>query len=245
MVPRPASWAGVSDPGSSTRASGLPPVCRISRSRTSSATGTPARSLSIAAAAAASMPPTTSSGNSSLSKRRTSPSRAANSSATRSGPSLRATKSIAAVEASSNQCASSTTHRTGNSSAASASRLRVARKTRNRSPAVVSVSPNAARSAVACRAGRCSTCLITGRSNRCSAAKGNGDSDSMPWVRRIRMSGSPSDPARFTRSVSSADFPTPGCPRTTGEPPREPRAASRRAASRSCSRSRPCSTPAA
>ena len=124
----------MSDPGSSTRASGLPPVCLISRSRTSSATGTPPRSVSNAAAAAASMPPTTSSGNSPLSNRRTSPSRAANSSATRSGPSLRATKSNAAVEASSSQCASSMTHSTGDSSAASASRLSVARKTRNRSP---------------------------------------------------------------------------------------------------------------
>ncbi len=38
------------------------------------------------------------------------------------------------------------------------------------------------------------------------------------------MPGSPSDPARFTRSVSSAVFPTPGCPRTTNEPPRELRA---------------------
>ena len=38
------------------------------------------------------------------------------------------------------------------------------------------------------------------------------------------MPGPTSEPARSIRSASSADFPTPGCPRTTNAPPRELRA---------------------
>ena len=174
---------------------------------------------------------------------RTSPVRAANTSATRSTCSRRATNSSAAAEASSSQCASSTTATTGRVSAASASRLSTPRKTRNRSPAAPASSPTAdPQRRAACGAGSRPTSGSSGRSSRCSAANASGASDSMPWVRStVTPSASPSRSSR-SRSSRSTDLPEPGSPTTTNAPPDPDRAASTSCASRACSLARPTNT---
>src|SRR5215475_2502025 len=166
-----------------------------------------------------------------------SPSRAPKTSATRSACSRLATNSSASAEAASSHCASSTTATTVRSSAASLSRLKVARKTANLSATEPSCSPNAPRSARACGAGNRSRYGSTGRSSRCNAANASGDSDSMPCVHNTCAPA-----ARDDASDSSADLPTPGSPRTTTTPPRPAAASANKASSRALSEARPQST---
>ncbi len=104
---RPASSSSVRAAGSSSRASGLPPVTPTSSSRT-----TAGRSLSRSAAACAPRSPASeSSGSPGASKCRASPSRAPMSTAIGSACRRRVTKTSASADAPSSQCASSITHK--------------------------------------------------------------------------------------------------------------------------------------
>ena len=92
-------------------------------------------------------------------------SRAANSRTTGSASSLRATKPNTCAEARSNHCASSMTHSSGRSCAASEKRLKVARATRKRSGAAPALTPNVISSASRCGPGSRSTKSCSGAHN--------------------------------------------------------------------------------
>ena len=188
----PLSWSATSSVGSSSRASGLPPVSARRRSATSSEGGRPPRCASSRRAAAGSRPAKCSTGSESGRNppAPASPSRPAKTIATRSACSCRAANSNAFADATSSQCASSTTQRTGRSSAASVSTERVATPTRNGSTGAPAASscPNATRSARACGDGSRSQ-ASAGRRRRCRAANGNGASDAIPVVVRTRTAG--------------------------------------------------------
>jgi hypothetical protein len=140
----PASSAGVKPRGNSNNASGLPRVSATIRCRTRSSNGTPNAEPNRARASPSGRPSTASLGNPSSS----SPgSRVAKISATDSANNRRATNTSACAEARSSHCASSTTHRSGCSSATSESRLRTANPTRNRSDGFPARNPNATASA--------------------------------------------------------------------------------------------------
>ena len=232
----PRIWSALSSVGSSSRARGLPCVSATRRTRTSSARPSPRRSSSRACAASGPRPASTIWGMPSGRKER-SPSRAANTIATRSAPSLRAAKSSASADAGSSQWASSTTHSTVLSSAAEVSIDSVATATRNGSTEGPSSSPNATRSARDWGTGRLSRSRITGRSSRCNAANASGASTSRPWVRSTSAS-----PACATRCSRRADLPMPGSPRTTTLPADPCRAPSTSSVRRALSGSRPTST---
>ena len=210
----PPSWSGLSPVGSSSRASGLPPLAAISRSVTSGAA--PGRWSRSSRAAAGSSPRSCSSGMPSGRNGVAASSRAENTRSTRSAPSRRAQNTSASAVAESSQCASSTTHSTVFSSAAVVSRDNVATATRKGSTGGPSSSPNTTRRARACGPGSPSRSRFNGSSSRCRAAKASGASTSSPWVRRTVTS-----PASVTSASSSADLPTPGSPCTTrlAEPP--------------------------
>ena len=210
----PPSWSGLSPVGSSSRASGLPPLAAISRPVTSGAT--PGRWSRSSRAAAGSSPRSCRSGMPSGRNGVEASSRAENTRSTRSAPSRRAQNTSASAVAESSQCASSTTHSTVFSSAAVVSRDNVATATRKGSTGGPSSSPNTTRRARACGPGSPSRSRFNGSSSRCRAAKASGASTSSPWVRRTVTS-----PASVTSASSSADLPTPGSPCTTrlAEPP--------------------------
>ena len=128
----PASSAGVSPRGSSISASGFPPASPRIRARTRSSSGPGIVASRSDRASSAGSPPTTSSGNPS-STRPSPDSRSPNTSPTRSANRRRATNASVCADTRSSHCASSTMHRSGCSSAASASRLRTANPTRKRS----------------------------------------------------------------------------------------------------------------
>ena len=153
------------------------------------------------------------------SKRRTSPSRAANSITIPSASKRRATNNNASDELASSQCASSIRQRTGRSSASSESRVRQAAKTRNRWSAAPSSRPRALRSALAWGAGSLSKCTRAGRRSWSSAANGSSDSDSTPRAVMTCISD-----ARSRASIRRAVLPIPGSPRTTAAPLFEARA---------------------
>ena len=227
----------LSSVGSSSSASGLPPLSATRRSVTSGAGAVSQALIEESRAAAASSPVSWISGMPTGRNGVTAPSRAENTRSTRSAPSRRAQNSSASAVAESNQCASSTTHNTVLSSAAAVSIDKVATATRNGSIEGPSSSPNTTRSARACGTGISSRSRITGSSSRCRAAKANGASTSSPWVRRT---SAPS--ASATSSSSRADLPTPGSPRTTRLLADPCRACSSRSPSCALSSSRPTST---
>ena len=126
---RPVRSSSVSATGSSSSASGLPPVAPTRSSRTT-AGSVPSSS---AAASALLSPASLSSGSPWASNCRASPSRAPMSTAIGSACSRRATNTSASADAPSSQCASSTTHSSGCASAAAVSRPKTATETRKRS----------------------------------------------------------------------------------------------------------------
>ena len=231
----PASWPAVSPRGSSSNASGLPPVCSTSCSRTAAATGRPAPS-SRDAAAARSSPPSVTDGNPVPS----SPPRSAVLVPARiaipSAPSRLATNKSASADAASSQCASSIRHNSGPSSAAAASNDRQPANTRNRSLPPSSDRPSARPSARPCGAGISGSRSRIGPSSWCRAAYGSSDSDATPRAARTRI---PS--ARARASANRAVFPAPGSPRMIRTRLSERRAASRSSATRTHSASRPWS----
>jgi len=89
----------------------------------------------------------------------------ANSSTTGSASSLRATNANTCADARSNHCASSMTHSSGRSCAASEKRLKVANATRKRSGAAPALTPNVISSAPRCGAGSRSTKSSIGAHN--------------------------------------------------------------------------------
>ena len=112
-------------------------------------------------------------------------SRNPNTNPTRSASSRRATNDSVCADTRSSQCASSTMHTSGCSSAASASRLRTANPTRKRSGGGPAVRPNAVLSASRCGVGRCSRRSSIGAHSACRPAKGSSISDSTPAARAI------------------------------------------------------------
>ncbi len=233
----PSSWAALRARGSSSSARGLPPASAMRRSATSSSGPSARPRPSSSRASPAARPVTASSGSPCESSRLATPSRTANTMATRSASMRRAQNRRASAVASSSQWASSTRHTTRRSSAAAVSRPSVATPIRNGSTAAPSSSPNATRSALACGAGSPSRHDSTGRSRWCRAANASGASTSSPWVR----SSVALVVARATSS-SSADLPMPGSPRTTRLPAAPWRAASTTSTRGASSPSRPTST---
>ena len=208
----------------------------MSRSRTRSSNGTRNTEPSKARASPVRRPSTTSLGNPSSASLG---SRVANSSATDSANSRRATNTSAWAEARSSHCASSTTHTSGCSSATSENRLSTARPTRNRSGAFPPRSPNATPSASCWGTGSRSRRSSIGAHNCCRAANASSISDSTPTARATRNPGADS-----IADCSSAVLPTPGSPLTTNTRLCPPRTASSRRSSTSRSTRRPCSAPA-
>ena len=184
----PPSWSAVSSAGSSSSASGLPPVSSMRRSVTPGAGARPSRWSRRARAAFGSSPESTSSSMPAGRKVVGASSRAEKTRSTRSAPSRRAQNSSESALAASSQWASSTTHSTVVSSAAAVSSDRVATATRKGSTDGPSSSPNATRRARAWGTGRPSRSRITGSSSRCSAANASGASVSRPWVRNTHTS---------------------------------------------------------
>jgi len=162
--------------------------------------------------------------------------RAEKTSPTDSIPSRRATKVRTWAEARSSHCVSSTTQTRGRSSAASASTLRTARPTRNRSGTGPSCSPKVIRSALRCGAGSSSSSSSIGAHSWCSAANASSISDWTAVTLMTRQSA-----ARWVRYSSSAVLPTPASPRITRQRLSPRRSASRRESSSRRSASRPMS----
>ena len=147
------------------------------------------------------------------------------SDATRSAPSRRPTNDSATADSSSSHCASSTTTRTGCARAASATRLRTARPTRNGSRASYCALPSTPSSAPRCGSGSPSTQSRSSSTSWCTAAYPKTISDSTPTMRTTRKPDPPSI-AYWT----SADFPMPAGPENKSAPA-TPRSASPRSAS--------------
>ena len=219
----PPGSASVRPSGSSSSASGLPPVSAMIRSRTRSSSGTRITEPSSSRAASADRPRTSSSG-----KPPKSPpgSRAAASNPTGSASSLRATNASTWDDARSSHCESSITHSSGRCSATADSRLSTARPTRNRSGASPSRNPNATPSAARCGPGNRSSSPSIGAHTWCRAANASSISDSTPDTRAM-----PRPAAHSMAYSSSAVLPTPGSPRSTSTPLRPPRTASSRLSS--------------
>ena len=232
----PASSAGVNPRGSSNNANGFPRVSATSRSRTRSSNGTRTAEPNSARASPSRRPSTASFGNPSSSSPA---SRVTNTSATDSANKRRATNTSACAEARSSHCASSTTHTSGCSSAASESKLRTANPTRNRSGAFPTPSPNATPSAFCCGAGSRSRRSSIGAHNCCKAANASSISDSIPTALEIR-----NPDAESIADSSSAVLPTPGSPHTTSTRLCPPRTAASSRSSASRSLRRPCNTSA-
>lgn len=116
-------------------------------------------------------------------------------------------ESEARADAPSSHCASSTTHTSGRSSAASDSRPRTASPTRKGFGAWPAPSPKATASASRCGCGRRSVSSRIGAHSCCNAAKGSSISPSTPAVRMTRNSDLES-----TAHSSNAVLPTPGSP---------------------------------
>ena len=219
----PASAAAGSASGSSTSASGLPSGegdeagAHLGRHRRARACGEQlGRGRRVEARRA------TSSGRS-ASNRRTSPSRAANSSAIRSSTTRRATNSSAAAEASSSHCASSTTASTG---AVLGGFGEQAQRGQEDAEAVgVGVHVRRAeggQQGAGLRGGQATEVVQHGAQQPLQRSEGQ---------RRLGLDAPDAEhlhvvPGRAlpTAWASSADFPTPGRPRTTRAPPRPARA---------------------
>ena len=150
----PSSWSALSSAGSSSSASGFPPVSTTSRSTTPgamrpppvapAATGTRRGQVRTGRVRRCRLDETTWSRCHGQRTRRS----------TRSAPRRREQNRSTSAVAGSSQCASSTTHNTVCSSAAAVSSDSVATATRNGSTDGPSSSPNATRSARCCGAGR-------------------------------------------------------------------------------------------
>ena len=152
-----------------------------------------------------------------------------------SSSSRRAAKAKAAEDSWSTHCASSTTTRTGRRSASAASRVIVAAATRNLSgSATPLVQPSARPRASAWTSGSSATRSRNSASAWWRPAYAIGCSDSTPPTHRRRKSGARSSTAR--RSV---DFPIPGSPVTSSDPPAPARTAVSNAPQRASSSSRP------
>jgi hypothetical protein len=175
----PASSTAVSPRGSSSRASGLPRVSAMIRSRTRSSNGPGVTSSRSALASLSCRPRTTISGRSTSSCSSLG-SRTTNTRATDSARSRRATKASACAEARSNHCASSTRHTSGCSWATSDNSPSSARPTRKRSGATPPSRPSAVLIAACCGSGRCVRLPSSGMQSWCSPAKASSISDSTP-----------------------------------------------------------------
>jgi hypothetical protein len=152
----PASSAALMPRGSSSRASGLPRVSAMIRSRTRSSSRPGTTVASRARASSWPSPSSRSSGRSSV-RRSSLGSRTPNTIAIGSASSRRATNPSTCPEAPSSHWKSSTRHSSGCSSATSANRLSVARATSKRSPASPDARPSATRRASCCGSGSASS----------------------------------------------------------------------------------------
>jgi hypothetical protein len=167
-------------------ASGLPPACSRIRSVTVAEALSVVRRSTVAAASGPSGGNVID-GRSAPSNRRTSPSRAPNSTAIRSLPTRRATNCNASAEAVSSQWASSTRHRTGAASASSDSTVRQAEYTRKRSWPVPAPRPTALCKAARWCSGRASTPDQTGRRSWWIPANDSSDSASPLALVRVAI----------------------------------------------------------
>ena len=149
----PATSAGVKSRSSSSIASGTPRVSLMICSRTRGSRGAVRIESSSAPASTSLNSPTASSGSPARSSLMA---RAAKIKPTDSAPRRRATKARTSAEPRSSHCSSSTTQRSGCSSATSESRFSTARPTKKRSGGRPEATPNAVRSASLCGAGRAS-----------------------------------------------------------------------------------------
>ena len=134
-------------------------------------------------------------------------------------------------------CASSTTQKSGSSSAASARRPRTATPIRKRSSTEARDRPSAPASAAACGSARCTARSRIGWTSWCRPANASSDSASIPPARSTRI-----PVACPSACPSSADLPTPGSPRTTSVPLREDPAQAMRRSTAANSASLPKST---
>ena len=229
----PASCVGVNPRGNSNSASGLPRVSATIRSSTCSSSGagkTDSRSARASRRPKGSMWSSATPVSASISCR------AAKKSAIFSARRRRATNASTRAEARSSHCASSTTQRSGCSSAASDNRLRTASPTRNGFGGRPALNPSATSRASRWGSGRCSIRSRLGEHSCWSDAKASSISPSTPTARATRKS----DAARTAYS-SNAVLPTPGSPYTARTAPCPPRAAASARSSTSRSRRRPCS----
>ena len=212
----PASSDGDRPRGSSRSASGFPRDSAMRRSRTCSSSRPGHTESSSSRASRSTRPPSRSSG-SPCSSRISLGSRTANSSPIDSASRRRATNAMVSADALSSHWASSITHRSGCSAAASESRLSTASPTTNRSAGAFAPSPNAVSSASRCGPGSRPTRSSIGAHSWCRPAKGSSISYSTPaaWPRR-------QPDARSSAYFSSADFPIPASPRMTSTGSRSP-----------------------
>ena len=202
--------------GSSTRASGFPAACASTRWRTTGSST--ARASSSAAEASGSSGPSRNSGSpataSGLSP--SSPTRAVTSSPTASAPSRRLMNASTSQVDKSRQWASSAITSSGVRSARPVSKSSAASPTTGMAGAGPSAIPRAVKSAS--RWPRCSLSApaTTGRSSWCSPASENCASPGTPAQASTRI---PASAARLEAAFAWADFPIPGSPSTSSDPP--------------------------
>ena len=242
---RPASWAGVSEPGSSTSASGFPPVCAISRSRTSIGdrhTGPVGeqrgRGGRVEAAEhqlgqlAAVEPADVTVAGGEQQRNPFRPEPAGHEKQCRGGSFV---QPVGVIDDAQHRCLLGCLRQQAQRGQEDQEPVTRPRYRFPRTPPA-GLSP--------ARAGSRSTCRITGRSSRCNAAKGNGDSTRCPGSAgsacRLAIRSGAVHQVGQQRRLADTRLPA-DHQRTT------PGAAGvvQQAARRSRSRSRPCSTPAA
>ena len=236
-VPDQENWPGVIKAGSSTSASGLPPVASIRRLSTSGGIATPTRSASSCPPASASSPSTCRSGSPGAENRRTSPSRAAKSRAIRSASIRRATNSRAGgrriVEP-----LGVVDHAEHRRSRANSSRIpRTATDTRKRLSWPFAARPNAIPSALRLRRGK----PIDVAQHRSEQLVQRGERQLKLRLDTCRAEDPHFPRQRRRRHRGVPDLPAPARPRRTSTPPRAARAPSSSALIADRSRSLPYS----
>ena len=197
----PRSCSTVNTAGSSTSASGLPPVAATMWLATISSTRAPALAVSSSWASWVDRPASVIRRIPSKRRGASGVSRVVRTDATRSLWRRRPTNDNAIADSSSTHCASSMTTSTGCERAASSARLKTERPTRNGSSASCSVLPSTASSVARCGSGRASTQSRRWRASWCTAAYPNVISDSTPTMRTTRKSD-----ATSTRVVDQRRF---------------------------------------